>query len=159
MARRKKIVTEEVRALFEERMGRIMEVLGVRTQVQLAEKIGVRQSSISDAKRRGSIPSDWLLKIWNETGVSPAWILDGDGCGHKFAVASNKAGELVNAAEIRAGIEAEVRAEVDNLDAGELIRRLRAELPDAVITIGGRADDDQPEFEPMGDSVFSSSGQ
>ncbi|MEZ7197050.1 helix-turn-helix domain-containing protein [Pseudodesulfovibrio karagichevae] len=154
MTRKTKNVTEADRALFEERMGRIMKELGVRTQVQLAEKIGVRQSSISDAKRRGSIPSDWLLRIWNETGVSPAWILDGDGCGHKFAVASDKAGELVNAAEIRAGIEAQVRAEVDNLDAGELIRRLRGKLPDVVITIGG-----QPEFEPMGDSVFSSSGQ
>jgi hypothetical protein len=154
MTRKTKSVTDADRALFEERMGRIMKELGVRTQVQLAEKIGVRQSSISDAKRRGSLPSDWLLKIWRETGVSPAWILDGEACGHKYAVASDKAGELVNAAEIRAGIEAQVRAEVDNLDAGELIQRLRGKLPDVIITIGG-----QPEFETMGDPVFSSSGQ
>jgi len=154
MTKRTRDTSESAKTLFEERLNRIRAVLGVRTQVQLAEKIGVRQSSVSDAKRRGSLPSDWLLKIWRETGVSPDWILDGDVCGHKFAVASDVAGKLVNAAEIRAEAEAEVRAEVDNLDAGELVLRLRSKLPDVVITIGG-----PPEFESMGDPVFSNSGQ
>ena len=37
------------------------------------------QSSIADAKRRGSIPSDWLLMLWRKKGTNPDWILWGQG--------------------------------------------------------------------------------
>lgn len=37
------------------------------------------QSSISDAKRRGVIPGDWLIKLLYLRGVTPAWIKDGIG--------------------------------------------------------------------------------
>ena len=147
-------MTEETKTVFEERLGRIKSVLKARTQVELAEAIGVRQSSISDAKRRCSIPSDWLLTIWAKTGYSPAWIMEGDVCGHRFAVAAMEAGELVNAVEIRKQVEADVRAEVDNLGVGELIERLRSKMPDVQIVIGGCG---AFEFQPCGDSIFTQS--
>jgi hypothetical protein len=117
-------------------MERIREVFCVRTQVEIAERLGVRQSSVSDAKRRSSIPGDWLLTIWRATGVSPDWIMDGDACGHRFAPVSTEAGQAVNAATLRREIEAEVRAELDTLGMDDLVARLRAVCPDVCIIIG-----------------------
>lgn len=54
---------------------RFFEAAGCRTQVELAEFLGIRQSSISDAKKRKSIPSDWLLTLWRKKSVNPDWIL------------------------------------------------------------------------------------
>jgi len=139
---------------FEAAMERIKNVFGVRTQVQLAELIGVRQSSISDAKRRCSIPSDWLLTIWNKTGHSPTWIMEGDACGHRFAVASTAPGEMVNAVEVREQIEVDVRAEVDNLPMHELIKRLRVYLPEIefrIPPVGSPCE--AGGFEPLGDLI------
>ncbi len=58
---------------------RFFEAAGYRTQVELAEFLGIKQSSVSDAKERGSIPSDWLLTLWRKKGVNPDWILTGQG--------------------------------------------------------------------------------
>lgn len=115
--------TPERRALFDERLVRIQQVTGCRTQMQLAEYIGVRQSSISDAKRRGSIPGEWLLTIWRATGTNPDWILHGDD-EPRFANVSHKYGEPLNVTELRQRIEKEIRDELDNLHAEDLIHRL-----------------------------------
>jgi len=64
---------------YEAAMGRIKTITGAHTQVQLADVLDVRQSSISDAKRRRSIPSDWLLKILRQFGSHPEYILTGQG--------------------------------------------------------------------------------
>ena len=58
-------------------MKRILSVTGCRTQQELAAFFGVRQSSISDAGRRRSIPSGWLLTLLREKGVNPEWIIGG----------------------------------------------------------------------------------
>ena len=50
-----------------------------RTQVELAELLGIRQSSISDAKKRQAIPAEWLVKLLRLKGISPEWILTGLG--------------------------------------------------------------------------------
>lgn len=72
---------------FNAAFARICEVSGMKTQTELAEYLGIRQSSISDAKRRGSIPAQWLLSILNNEGVNPAWILTGNGA--KYLVPSS----------------------------------------------------------------------
>ncbi len=58
---------------------RIFQAAGCRTQQQLAEFLDIRQSAITDAKRRGAIPADWLLKLLRIQGVNPDWILTGKG--------------------------------------------------------------------------------
>ncbi len=60
-------------------LARVFEAAECRTQVELAEFMGIRQSSISDAKRRGSIPAEWLIKILRIKQVNPDWILNGEG--------------------------------------------------------------------------------
>ena len=77
MARRKKDCTERLERWFQKVMERIHKATGARTQVQLAAALGVRQSSISDAKRRCSVPSDWLLKLYRSHGLNPDWLAEG----------------------------------------------------------------------------------
>ncbi len=65
--------------VFEEQMRRIQEVTGKKTQEALADFLGIRQSSVAAAKRRGKIPADWLVTIIRAKDVPPEWILTGLG--------------------------------------------------------------------------------
>ncbi|MBS5454132.1 MULTISPECIES: helix-turn-helix domain-containing protein [Bilophila] len=58
---------------------RFFEAAECRTQAELAEFLGIKQSSISDAKRRKTIPPDWLLTALRKKGIRPDWILTGQG--------------------------------------------------------------------------------
>lgn len=64
---------------FEAAFERIKTITSTRTQVELADVLGIRQSSISDAKRRGSIPSDWFLTLMEKYWASPRYIKTGEG--------------------------------------------------------------------------------
>ena len=64
---------------FEEAFQRIQSVTGLRTQQALASLLEIRQSSISDAKNRNSIPPDWVLTLFSKLGVNPDWLLYGVG--------------------------------------------------------------------------------
>lgn len=64
---------------FERVVSRIKEATGTRTQVELALVLGIRQSSISDAKRRDSVPADWYLTLFREYGLNPDWLAMGRG--------------------------------------------------------------------------------
>lgn len=79
MPKKKHEITPAVQAAFDAAMERIKAVTGARTQVQLAEVLDVRQSSISDAKRRCSVPDTWLVKLLRTHKVLPDWIITGEG--------------------------------------------------------------------------------
>ena len=51
---------------FQEVYDRIRCATNARTQTELAAVLEIRQSSISDAKRRNSIPSDWYMKLFEK---------------------------------------------------------------------------------------------
>lgn len=68
----------------EQAIRRIMQCLGARTQVELAEKMGFRQASISYAIRQGTIPDSWLLRLALIYHLNPTWIAHGTGS--KFLV-------------------------------------------------------------------------
>ncbi len=59
----------------EQALQRVFTATGCRTQVELADMLGVKQSSISDAKKRKVIPAEWLVKLLRLKGIS----LDFDG--------------------------------------------------------------------------------
>ncbi len=59
---------------FDEQMERIKLITGKRTQLELADLLGVKQSSISDAKRRGKIPSGWLVMLMRYKHANPDWV-------------------------------------------------------------------------------------
>lgn len=77
MPKKKRRCDEAQLKWFEEALERIKKATGARTQVQLAEVLDVRQSSISDAKRRCSIPADWFLKLYRSHGLDPDWLAEG----------------------------------------------------------------------------------
>ncbi|EPR36225.1 phage C1 repressor [Alkalidesulfovibrio alkalitolerans DSM 16529] len=62
---------------FDNVLERIKKATGARTQVELASILSIRQSSISDAKRRNSVPADWYLKLYRSHGLNPDWLSDG----------------------------------------------------------------------------------
>lgn len=64
---------------FAEIYERIKLATNSRTQVELAEVLDIRQSSISDAKRRNSVPGDWYMKLFEKFGLNPDWLKQGVG--------------------------------------------------------------------------------
>lgn len=64
---------------FEAAWERIKAVSGARTQVEIAKLLDIRQSSISDAKRRQTVPDTWLVALLALYGVNPEWIKTGQG--------------------------------------------------------------------------------
>lgn len=79
MPRKTRDIDQAVQDAFDAAMERIKVVTGCYTQVTLAEVLEVRQSSISDAKRRASIPDGWLVKLLRSHKVLPDWLLTGQG--------------------------------------------------------------------------------
>ncbi len=67
---------------FASQFRRVFEAAGCATQVELAAFLGIRQSSISDAKRRKGVPSDWLVKLLEKKRINPDWIRCGTGAKH-----------------------------------------------------------------------------
>lgn len=59
---------------FDDIYKRILFAANCQTQMELASILEISQSSISDAKRRQSIPSDWLIKLYDRFGVNPDWL-------------------------------------------------------------------------------------
>lgn len=69
---------------------RILSALGLRTQMELAGLLDVRQSSISDALKRNDpdgVPAGWKLRLIETAGLRPEWIRTGEG--PKYLAASD----------------------------------------------------------------------
>lgn len=109
---------------FDAQMERIKLVTGKRTQVELAGFFGIRQSSVAAVKRRGKIPSGWLVMLMRVKNVSPEWILTGNGA--CFVLRPPEPGFYEtgdDAAERRADEEA-LRRLPSRVLADELVRRI-----------------------------------
>jgi len=101
-------------------LDRVFETAECKTQVELAELFEIRQSSISDAKRRKSIPAEWLIKLLRLKGINPDWILTGEGPKYLQPVEDGKAvlPPVVHQIEIRPLEECSAQELVN-----ELVRR------------------------------------
>lgn len=60
-------------------MRRFFEAAGCRTQIELAAFLDIRQSSVSDAKKRRVIPSEWLITLLRQKNINPYWVMTGTG--------------------------------------------------------------------------------
>lgn len=58
---------------------RISSALGIHSQIELSRVLSVKQSAISDAKRRNVFPRAWLLKLRDKNGLNPDWLAMGSG--------------------------------------------------------------------------------
>lgn len=63
---------------FEDIYVRVLEAAGAHTQQDLAERLGIRQSSVSDAKKKKRVPASWILSLCLEAGYNPRWLLTGE---------------------------------------------------------------------------------
>jgi len=99
-------------------MERIYSITHAKKQIELADFLGVRQASISDAKKRRSISAEWLLTLLRKKGVSPDWVLTGKG--GKFLQETEReiASSVVYVTEIRPPEECSAQELVN-----ELVRR------------------------------------
>ncbi len=59
----KKKATIKDEVFFDDRLRRLKESLGVKTDSQLAQALGKTQQAIAGAKKRRIIPSDWIRKL------------------------------------------------------------------------------------------------
>lgn len=66
-------------SVFTTQMDRIKRVTGKRTQTELADFFGIKQSSISSVVQRGKIPQSWLVVLMRVRNIHPEWVLTGDG--------------------------------------------------------------------------------
>lgn len=64
---------------FIEQLKRIHQITGTHSQTGLAAYLGVRRSSVTNARRTGMIPAEWLLTLLRVANVNPEWILSGAG--------------------------------------------------------------------------------
>ena len=62
---------------FSDVFKRIKQATNRTTQIELAELLEIRQSSISDAKKRNSVPAHWVLTLFRKYGLNPDWVLNG----------------------------------------------------------------------------------
>ena len=64
---------------FKDAYERICDATNVRTQTEVAKLLDIKQSSISDAKGKNTIPDGWLLKLYRRFRLEPDFILYGLG--------------------------------------------------------------------------------
>lgn len=77
---------------FDSQFARIFKAAECRTQLELAEFLNIKQSSVSDAKRRQTVPSEWLVKLFEKKRINPEWLRTG--IGGKFVhLASDEEGQ------------------------------------------------------------------
>ncbi|MCP4344935.1 MAG: bacteriophage CI repressor [Desulfobacterales bacterium] len=67
---------------FQEFWERIKSATDIRTQGDLASILGVRQATVSDAKKRNSVPAEWLMKLYQSHKLNPVWLAHGIGPVH-----------------------------------------------------------------------------
>lgn len=104
---------------IESQYKRIFEAAECSTQVQLAEVLEVRQSSVSDVKRRKAVPAEWLLKLFEKKRINPEWVRMGTGAKYlKPANANAAMPQVVKVVEVRPPSECSAQDLVN-----ELVRR------------------------------------
>ena len=69
-------------ATFDGQFSRIQLVIKATTLSEFAGFFGIHPSAIGAARRRGKIPSDWLVILMRAKGVLPDWVLTGRGPCH-----------------------------------------------------------------------------
>ena len=64
---------------FNNFFARVSEALGLSSFSELATILAVNRSSITQARKKDSIPANWLLELFRTHGLNPDWLEGGDG--------------------------------------------------------------------------------
>lgn len=63
----------------EEIIGRLKEVLNVKSDGQLAKYLGITRQNIGAARKRDDVPPGWIYKVAEQSGCSMDWLRFGHG--------------------------------------------------------------------------------
>lgn len=132
-------MTEIIKNIFDEVMGRIKENTPVKNQEQLAEIAGITQAGISKARKRNEFSAEWAYKVGKKYNLTTEWIMTGQGqkrpgenIERKYEIL-DEAEEWLNE-EVRKNPDRKIWFEVELLDAFPKFmewRRKRAEEKDS----------------------------
>lgn len=111
---------------FSAQIERIKLITGRRTQAELADFFGVSRSAAYGARRRGKIPSGWLITLMQVNHVQPLWVLTGIGPRYMASPASP---DCFDTSSERTAYEAMLKLLPARMLADELIRRIEAGGP------------------------------
>jgi len=64
---------------FESFLQRVFEATGIASQNELASVLNIHRAAVSQAKRKGTVPERWILKLSRKYGLSPEWLESGEG--------------------------------------------------------------------------------
>ena len=64
---------------FDTFISRVKQATGISSLNKIALDLGVHRSSITQARKRGSIPDKWILQLFRKHGLNPDWLEHGTG--------------------------------------------------------------------------------
>ncbi|MBT3257297.1 MAG: helix-turn-helix transcriptional regulator [Deltaproteobacteria bacterium] len=64
---------------FEPFFERVTAATQIRSQTELAAVLGINRSAITQAKKKGTIPANWILGLSRKFGLNPDWLERGIG--------------------------------------------------------------------------------
>jgi len=64
---------------FDKFFRRLGEAAGVTSQSGLADALGVHRSAVTQAKNKGAVPQNWILKLARRYNLEPGWLESGAG--------------------------------------------------------------------------------
>ncbi|OQY50064.1 MAG: transcriptional regulator [Desulfobacteraceae bacterium 4572_87] len=64
---------------FESFFERVTAATGIRSQTELAAVLGINRSAVTQAKKKGTIPANWVLGLSRKFGLNPDWLERGAG--------------------------------------------------------------------------------
>ena len=109
-------------ARFEDQFKRIQFVTETKTYAELAAFFNISQAAVSDVRRRGKIPADWLVILICAKGVHPEWVLQGHGpCAAMPLPGCYESGDSVRERQAEAEV---LRGASSRALAEELLRRI-----------------------------------
>ena len=66
-------------SVFDSFLKRVFDTIGINSQAELAEALDINRSAITQARKKGAIPSKWLLRLFRRYGLNPDWLETGNG--------------------------------------------------------------------------------
>ncbi len=99
----------------------------------IARALGVTPQAFSSYKKRGSIPSDLILKFADMIGLSVDWLITGEGEMYKQTGAATTAPTGYGAAST--GVRPSTISADEMIYVGKLLKVLRSENPESITAV------------------------
>jgi len=77
------------KTMFDSFLERIYEATGIHSQTELASALAINRSAITQARKKGTVPATWVLRLYRVYGLSPDWIETGVGPTYHAGAASD----------------------------------------------------------------------